>query len=277
MVELMNNEQLLNRNQMQEAAGLVDEAVDIALGNAAAEYYNPNSQSLPHPNYIRSLYDTYGDMGGDLLGGAEFDPTEFEDLRQSCWHNMRAAVALLSSDNRVMWFPATILPDARVAYLSEDMIQNPASHGNLSEIQHMALNNVYLTETSSADHSGTANAAESKHGLILASSAKPTGIHNAVHTMDRGGSFVTKAGSGAIHDIGVGDSIRRVRPVVIPLRRAASLVIRPEFQPPQEPAFGLEISDQQLLIASTLAAAHSRKQAVGLERNITAMVEEAVN
>ncbi len=270
----MTTDQSLNQNQLQEASGIVDAGVTAALGSQSAELYRPHEQTLPRPDYGTAVMETYGDQGVAYLGGLVLESSELSDLHSLAWHNMRIALGRVGTDNRVLWYPAAILPEASAVYLETDIIRDPANNGAFSELQHLGLDNAYLTATSDAQHGkSNANTAESKHGLILASQPAPSGIHQTVHTIDRSGDFTTVANARGLQDIGVKGRTRQVRPRVIRLPKVYSVAIRPEFQPANEPLFGLQsISAQQLLIAGTLAAATSRGLRVNVENNITEMV-----
>lgn len=273
----MNHESnLFNNEQMADAVGTIDDHVTSSLGSERETYFDTTSQDLPRPGYHEALYRSFGDDGIEYAKGVQMEMSDAADrstLSSNEWQNMRVAVARVTKDNRLAWYPGTIGPNGTAIYLESHLMSNPNAKGEFSEIESLALDNAYLTEASSADHGqSTTNAAESKHGLVLASRANDFDIHSTVHELDARGSFTNN--NAGVHDIATANGTRQVRPKVIDLSMAHTISIRPEYQPePEEPLFGLHVSPQQLLVAGTLAAARSRQVKVNIGDNITRMIE----
>lgn len=270
----MNPERtILSNEQLIDAAGTVDEQIDGSLGSERDTFFNTESQTIARPNYEVSLYKSFKDDGLMYRNSLEMDMNDQADrneLTQEHWHNMRAMVGRFTLDNTMVWYPGTIGPDGSVIYLESHRITDPAKQGPFHAIQHDALDKAYLLESSSAEHGDVTNAGESKHGLRLASSESPLSVHDSVHSADVG-NFTNNTKT--VHDIRTGNGELKVRPNVIGLGQAHTLIFKPEFQPEGPNAFGLEVSPQKLLIASTMAAALSRGSKVNVGDNISAMAE----
>lgn len=273
----MNHESnLFNDDQMADAVGSVEDQVTSSLGSDREAYFNTGSQDLPRPNYDAALYRSFGDYGIAYGKGVQMEMSDTADrltLGGAEWQNMRVAVARVTRDNRLAWYPGTIGPNGTAIYLESHLMADPNAKGDFTEIESLALDNAYLTEASSAKHGqGATNAAESKHGLVLASRANALDIHSTVHDLDGRGNFTNN--NAGVQDIATANGTRQVRPRVIDLSMAHTIAIRPEFQPEsEERLFGLDVSPQQLLVAGTLAAARSRQVKVNISENITRMIE----